>query len=74
MTTPNQQQIEAIAKKLADSLGGGVHIRATDLMVSVDSAFPGMTEGEFGTAREVCIVVAEQIRCDALSSMWGESS
>jgi hypothetical protein len=70
MNLPTQEDIKLIGSDLANTLGGGVHLTASDLTFSVDSAFPGMTESEFSATHVLCAEVAGQIRGDALHKLW----
>lgn len=67
---PTYKQIEPIAYSLVSALGSGVHLRASDLVISVDATFPGMSDSQFQLIRAMCVEIVDDIRHDALSMMW----
>ncbi len=70
-TIPAQADITAIAQRLAAALGG-VNVRGKDVALSVDAAFPDLTDEEFASIRPACEQAADSIRAAAMSAMWGE--
>lgn len=71
MSTPTLQQIQEEGQRLASTLGSGVHLRGSDLALTVDSKFPGMSDEEMAGVRSQCVEVADVIRAQALTKMWG---
>lgn len=71
MTLPTLSQIQAEGEALAATLGNGVHLRGTDLALTVDAKFPGMSDEEMADVRAQCVGVADAIRTEALTKMWG---
>ena len=71
MSQPTLDQIKDEARSLTSALGSGVHLRVTELMLSLDSRYPGMTDEQFAAVREQAEPVVAEIRSKALHQMWG---
>lgn len=69
---PTTAQIQAAAERLAEALGGGVHVHANDVALAIDAAHPGMSEEQFASIRVDCAKAANTVRLDAMAAMWGE--
>lgn len=72
VTLPTYEQISAKASYLANALGGGVHLSLSQVMLSLDSAYPGMTEEQFAQVRQVATIAVDEIRTSAMKAMWGD--
>lgn len=70
MSKPAQDQINAIAQDYAIAVGGWVNVRGSDLALTVDGRFDGMTDQEFADVRDVCLQLATRQREIATSNMW----
>lgn len=75
MTIPSKAQIENVANDYVAALGGSaVHLRLPDVMLSIDAAYPGMTDQEFDAVRNQCRDVVDNLRATALHQMWGDAA
>lgn len=75
MTIPTTDQIEKVANDYVAALGGSaVHLRVSDVMLSIDAAYPGMTDSEFDAVRVKCSDVVGKLRATALHQMWGDAA
>ena len=70
MNKPTQEQINEVAQNYAAAVGGWVNVRGSDLALTVDGRFDGMTDEEFADVREVCFQIATRQRQIATSAMW----
>lgn len=48
--------------------------RVSDVMLSIDAAYPGMTDSEFDAVRVKCSDVVGKLRATALHQMWGDAA
>lgn len=74
MTTPTIPTLDEIrheGERLASALGNAVHQRGSDLFLSLDGKFPGLSDDQAAQLRASCVDTAAAMRQPALTKMWG---
>jgi len=69
ITIPSQAQIEAVVADMARSIGD-VNVRMSEVMLTIDSRFPGLSDDEFASVRGVAAAAVEKAVHAGLHRLW----
>jgi len=66
---PTEEQVTAVVADLARSVGD-VNVRVTEVMLAIDSRFPGMSDAEFDQVRRLAAKAVEPVVLAGLRRIW----
>jgi hypothetical protein len=69
-TIPTQQQVEAVVAELARSIGD-VNVRVSEVMLMIDTRFPGLPDEDFDAVRRQAVVAVDAAVSVGMHRLWG---
>lgn len=69
MNAPTKQQIIQVARALADSMGL-MNVDPREVALQIDMRFPGMSDAEFDSIKDLCRVVVGEMKTAELIRVW----
>jgi len=68
-TIPNQQQVEEVVADMARSIGD-VNVRLGEVMLTIDTRFPDLSDDDFNAVRRVAAAAVEAAVSAGMRRLW----